>query len=212
MNDHANSNTGQEWTFAMDSQDNFIFSRIGTGGSEFKVYKTGRVVMGPGGAEAFDLQPNGDLEISGNLTANGVVYASDRNKKTAILPMDSASVLDAVVRLPVSTWRFNTEDERIRHAGPMAQDFYAAFGLGSDETTISASDISGVALAAIQGLYRENAETRAALAERDVAIAQLREEKGRQQAQIDELMKAVASLRALQAPRKGVSVETETGE
>jgi hypothetical protein len=34
----------------------------------------------------------------------------------------------------------------------MAQDFYAAFGLGEDDKHITTSDEGGVALAAIQGL------------------------------------------------------------
>lgn len=42
----------------------------------------------------------------------------------------------------------------------MAQDFYAAFGLGDDEKTISTIDPAGVALAAIKGLIEENKELR----------------------------------------------------
>jgi hypothetical protein len=38
----------------------------------------------------------------------------------------------------------------------MAQDFYAAFGVGENDTTITTIDADGVALAAIQGLYAEN--------------------------------------------------------
>jgi hypothetical protein len=42
----------------------------------------------------------------------------------------------------------------------MAQDFRAAFGLGADERHIGTIDESGVALAAIQALAKENAELR----------------------------------------------------
>jgi hypothetical protein len=38
----------------------------------------------------------------------------------------------------------------------MAQDFRAAFGLGEDRRHIDTIDSEGVALAAIQGLYRQN--------------------------------------------------------
>jgi trimeric autotransporter adhesin len=38
----------------------------------------------------------------------------------------------------------------------MAQDFYSAFGLGLDDKHITTIDEGGVALAAIQGLYRQN--------------------------------------------------------
>jgi len=37
----------------------------------------------------------------------------------------------------------------------MAQDFYAAFGLGTDERHIGTVDADGAALAAIQGLHRK---------------------------------------------------------
>jgi len=40
----------------------------------------------------------------------------------------------------------------------MAQDFYAAFGLGQGETTIATVDADGVALAAIKALAEENRE------------------------------------------------------
>jgi hypothetical protein len=77
---------------------------------------------------------------------------SDRAAKTAFSPIDPQRVLSAVAALPLSTWRYASESTPARHLGPTAQDFYAAFGLGSGDTTISAVDADGVALAAIQGL------------------------------------------------------------
>jgi hypothetical protein len=53
----------------------------------------------------------------------------------------------------VSERNDKTQEESIRHMGPMAQDFHAAFGLGEDERRISIVDSDGVALAAIQGLH-----------------------------------------------------------
>jgi hypothetical protein len=47
----------------------------------------------------------------------------------------------------------------------MAQDFYAAFGLGMDDKHISMVDADGVALAAIQGLNHKLEEARAENAE-----------------------------------------------
>jgi len=38
----------------------------------------------------------------------------------------------------------------------MAQDFYATFGLGVDNTHLAALDTGGSVLAAIQGLYQQN--------------------------------------------------------
>jgi regulator of replication initiation timing len=59
----------------------------------------------------------------------------------------------------------------------MAQDFYAAFGLGGSDTTITTVDPDGVALAAIQGLNErmesENATLRAENAELKTRLEKL---------------------------------------
>ncbi len=58
-------------------------------------------------------------------------------------------------RLPISKWSYKVEDGSVRHIGPMAQDFAAAFGLGSDDRSIGTVDADGVALAAMQALLRD---------------------------------------------------------
>jgi len=50
--------------------------------------------------------------------------------------------------------------------GPMAQDFWAAIGLGDSDKSITTVDADGVALAAIQGLHQ-------VVQERDQRIAPL---------------------------------------
>ena len=59
--------------------------------------------------------------------------------------------------------------------GPMAQDFYAAFGLGLGDKTIDTIDPDGVALAAIQGLNALVQGNEERLAEKDAEIAELRD-------------------------------------
>ena len=54
--------------------------------------------------------------------------------------------------LPMTGWNYISQDDKIRHIGPMAQDFYAAFGLGHTDKGIATIDADGVSLAAIQGL------------------------------------------------------------
>ena len=73
-----------------------------------------------------------------------------------------------MVEIPIATWNYKAQDESVRHMGPMAQDFHAAFGLGVSDKLIDTIDPDGVALAAIQGL---NALVR----EKDAEIAELRE-------------------------------------
>ena len=75
--------------------------------------------------------------------------------KTDFATVDGQAVLAQVAALPVQSWRYRTEDPAVRHIGPMAQDFAAAFHLGDDDRHIHVVDGQGVALAAIQGLRQE---------------------------------------------------------
>ncbi|MBK7146593.1 MAG: tail fiber domain-containing protein [Xanthomonadales bacterium] len=97
---------------------------------------------------------------------------SDRASKTGFEPIDASDVLTRVTQLPLSQWSYRNEPS-VRHLGPVAQDFRAAFGLGEDERTISTVDSAGVALAAIQGL---NAKLEAENAAKDNEIAVLRQD------------------------------------
>ncbi|MFZ5964922.1 tail fiber domain-containing protein [Thalassococcus sp. BH17M4-6] len=106
------------------------------------------------------------LTAAGNLIIAGTLSeSSDKNAKMAIEPIDSHDVLAKVSQLPVSSWTYKHDAETgTRHIGPMAQDFYAAFGTGHSDTTISTLDTSGVALAAIQALHAQNTEQQALIA------------------------------------------------
>ena len=80
--------------------------------------------------------------------------ASDRDAKANVTPVNGGEVLARLGEIPITTWNYEGQDPFIRHIGPMAQDFYAAFGVGEDDRHISTVDADGVALAAIQGLYQ----------------------------------------------------------
>ncbi|WP_157705183.1 tail fiber domain-containing protein [Roseovarius faecimaris] len=113
---------------------------------------------GPGVELAMTI--SGDMTISGSLTQN-----SDKHAKMAIVPVDPDEILQKVADLPVSSWMYkDNADLGIRHMGPMAQDFHAAFGLGASDKGISSLDTSGVALAAIKALEAQNAALKAELA------------------------------------------------
>lgn len=116
-----------------------------------------------------------------NLT-NGVRLAhgggswisiSDRHAKENFAPADADAVFERVVALPVQTWNYRTQAPDIRHIGPTAQDFHAAFGVGESDTGITAVDADGVALAAIQGLNRKLERENTALKARLEKLEQL---------------------------------------
>jgi len=113
---------------------------------------------------------------------------SDRNLKENFSAVDGREVLARLVELPISTWNYKAEAPSIRHMGPMAQDFHAAFGLGEDERHIPTVDADGVALAAIQGLH-------AIVQEQDARIAQLEADNAALQQRVESLEQENAALR-----------------
>ncbi|MFJ2295603.1 hypothetical protein ACIOG7_28575 [Streptomyces sp. NPDC087894] len=66
--------------------------------------------------------------------------------------------------LPVSTWRYLWEPDGVRHLGPMAQDWHAAFGFNTDDTRNPVVDGLGVALVCIKALHRHVEELQAEVA------------------------------------------------
>jgi trimeric autotransporter adhesin len=128
-------------------------------------YSSGSSSLKDTAANQFLVRASGGTSIYSNETmTSGVTLPagagtwsslSDRNAKTGIVPLDDASVLAKVASLPVSTWSYKSESG-VRHAGPMAQDFYAAFGVGEDDRHLTSIDEDGIALAAIKALHGEN--------------------------------------------------------
>ncbi len=95
-------------------------------------------------------QTSGVYVVAGGNAWSSV---SDRNLKDNITPVDFDQLLDRLAQVPVTTWNYKSQDDSIRHIGPMAQDFYAAFGVGEDDKAITTIDADGVTLAAVQALY-----------------------------------------------------------
>ena len=87
---------------------------------------------------------------------------SDKTKKENFKAVDAQEVLRKIRGLTVTSWNYiGQEPQQFRHYGPVAQDFFAAFGddgvgtIGSP-TTITSTDINGVLMLAVQALGQEN--------------------------------------------------------
>ena len=92
---------------------------------------------------------------SAGLTVRGtLVSTSDRNAKENFAAVNPCEVLEKVAAMPITRWNYKGDADRL-HLGPVAQDFRAAFGLGTDDKHIATVDADGVALAAIQGLNQK---------------------------------------------------------
>ena len=141
---------------------------------------SGQMTFRVAGADRMNLQ-------AGGLYVNGaIVLTSDRNAKADFAAVNAQEVLDKVAALPLQSWSY-TNRPGVKHVGPMAQDFRAAFGLGEDDKHIATVDADGVALAAIQGLNQKVEEREASL----------RSELKRRAAENAELKQELAEIKSL---------------
>ena len=125
-----------------------------TAENQFIVRASGGIWLGTDSAPNLPTDRFINTSTGAYLSSSGTwTNSSDRTAKENISRVDGREVLDRLAGLPISTWNYKVDPISIRHMGPMAQDFYAAFELGNDETGIATIDSDGVALAAIQGLY-----------------------------------------------------------
>ncbi len=92
--------------------------------------------------------------------ANSWSTISDSTKKENFKPIDGNTLLDKISKFKLTTWNYIGQNPaKYRHYGPMAQDFYSAFGndgigtIGND-TTIASADFDGINFTAIHALEK----------------------------------------------------------
>lgn len=88
-------------------------------------------------------------------------FFPDKTKKENFKPVDGEDVLKKIQGLTLSSWNYIGQDaKQFRHYGPMAQEFFAAFGndgIGTigTPTTINSGDMAGVLMIAVQALAQK---------------------------------------------------------
>ncbi len=150
---------GDSNNFDFASTANNQFSARATGGARF--------------VSAIDGSGSPTAGVILNAGAGSWSNLSDRNQKEHFTPVNGGEVLARLGEIPIATWNYKSQNPSTRHIGPMAQDFYAVFGVGEDDTHISTLDADGVALAAIQGLYQLVQEQEAQIADLEARLAAL---------------------------------------
>jgi hypothetical protein len=113
-------------------------------------------------AGGYRLYSNATMSVGVQIAAGGNSWTviSDSTKKELVCPADGNLFLTRINKMRLGSWNYRGQDPRtFRHYGPMAQDFYAAFGhdaLGTigNDSTINQADFDGINLIAIQALYR----------------------------------------------------------
>ncbi|MCZ6756382.1 MAG: tail fiber domain-containing protein, partial [Gemmatimonadetes bacterium] len=125
-----------------------------------------------------------ETSTGGYLSDGGAwTNSSDRDKKENFRDEHGETVLAKIAELSIQGWNYKAEDPSVRHLGPTAQDFHAAFGLGDSDKHIATVDIDGVNLLAVQALEKRTTDLR-------VEVAALREENA-------ELLRRLVELEAI---------------
>lgn len=147
------------------------------------------------------------LFTSANLATGCTLFAGDNawttgssvHSKENFAPINGEEFLKKIAGFRLTSWNYKTQDPKtFRHYGPMAQDFFAAFGkdeygtIGND-TTINSADFAGVNFIAIQALEKRTQQ---------IKILETQNEMQKQmllllRSEIDELKKENADIRKL---------------
>jgi hypothetical protein len=187
---YRGSNNGHTGTIVLSAEDGTSTDSVrAQADREFRVRAAGGIRLRVSAA-ANGNTPGAGGNVGCDITAAVPSWtcASSRTLKENYLAVDGEYVLSRVRMTPVTTWSMIGADRQVRHLGPVAEDFYRAFGLGLGETTLGLGDIDGVNFAAVKAL--------------EVRTAELRRGEARLAADRSALEKRVARLEAEMA-RKG---------
>jgi hypothetical protein len=151
-------------------------------------------------AGGYDLYSNSGMTLGVTLAANGTSWAtlSDSSKKTNHHSVNGEDMLASFSTLRLGSWNYKADNDPMhRHYGPMAQEWFSAFGhdgvgtVGND-TTLSSSDVDGVLAIAIKALEARTAALRGKTQE----LASLKQELTQLKHQVSSLQESNAVLTA----------------
>ncbi|MCR4404912.1 MAG: tail fiber domain-containing protein, partial [Candidatus Acetothermia bacterium] len=183
---HANANHNGTFVWA----DSNALSFSSTAANEFSARATGGVRF----VSAIDGAGNPTAGVYLAPGSNAWSAISDRELKENFSPVDGRLILERLSQIPISEWNMRSQDPSIRHIGPMAQDFYAAFGLGESERYINSGDADGIALISIQALYQLSLEKDEQLAQLSRELEELRASNATLQEQVGALLERLAKV------------------
>lgn len=116
-------------------------------------------------AGGYRLFSNSAMTVGMSIIAGGNSWAviSDSARKERFVAADGEAMLKKMRNMRLGSWNYKGQPEAgMRHYGPMAQDFYAAYGkdkygtIGND-TTIAQADMEGVMMILIKALEERTA-------------------------------------------------------
>lgn len=117
-------------------------------------------------AGGYRLFTNSNMTSGVSLSAGGNSWSvvSDSTQKERFVHADGEQILTKLRTMRMGSWNYKSQPEaHFRHYGPMAQEFYNAFGKDKygtigNSTTIAQADMDGVMMIMIKALEKRTAE------------------------------------------------------
>jgi hypothetical protein len=194
---HHNGSIVLAASFATSGDDS-----VWTGGNEQFVIRADGGIYITDTNEQAPYQPSRLVNTSTGAYLSGAGLwqdACDRNLKENFTGIDGGELLDKVASLPVTMWNYKREGDGVKHIGPVAQDFHATFGVGSDDRTIASMDAAGISLASVKALYLKTIEQQREIERLRSHIEELERERigtDRLEARLSELEEIVQRMRS----------------
>ena len=167
LNTTGNENTASGANALRSNTEGSGNTAIGSGADVFMGILTNATAIGANAiVDASNKIRLGDGAVT---VVEGAPYSvvSDKTKKENFKLVDGEEVLRKIGRFGLTSWNYIGQDaKQFRHYGPMAQDFFAAFGndgvgtIGTP-TTISSTDMAGILMIAVQTLEKRTVELQA---------------------------------------------------
>ncbi|HZB43592.1 MAG TPA: tail fiber domain-containing protein [Pyrinomonadaceae bacterium] len=131
-----------------------------------------------------------------NLPAGSGVFncTSSRTTKENFFDVNGEDVLARLRKIPVTTWNYISEGGGARHLGPMAEDFYGAFRLGTSDKAIGVQDLAGVSLAGVKALDERTARLQASNEQLNLGLQQKTAEVEQLRTQLNTLEQRLAAI------------------
>jgi hypothetical protein len=120
-------------------------------------------------------------------------FTSDRNQKVRFQSVDGDAILRKIHDMNLTSWSYKFDSTGRRHYGPMAQEFFAAFGndgIGQcgDSVSINSGDEAGILMIAVQALEKEKETLKAKVETIQAENAELKARLDRLEARLNKLV------------------------
>jgi hypothetical protein len=177
-NSQGDGNTGVGWSALSSNATGSNNTAVGFNSNVFAGLVNATAIGANAVANASNKIRLGDGAVTVVEGQVAYTFSSDANKKERFRLMDGEEVLRKFRGLSLTSWNYIGHDpEKFRHYGPMAQEFFAAFGhdgIGTigTPTTINSGDIAGILMVAVQALEKRTAE----LKEKEAQLVALQSE------------------------------------